>query len=95
MKLNSHPPEVTAEVDRLAKICREDQHVIVTTENGHTKVYLEDAAPLVPNPQTWKEEVTFLKHLVRSGKVDMKRLYEERKDQRLSNDEFLDYCDFT
>ena len=67
-----HPPEVTAEVDRLAKICREDQDVIVTYEYGKYRVYLQDSAPLVANPETWKEEVTFFKHLVRTGQIDLK-----------------------
>ena len=85
-----HPPEVAAEVDRLAKICREDQDVIVTYEYGKYRVYLQDAAPLVTNPQTWKEEVTFLKHLVRTGQIDLKTVVTSVPDgTSMSTDSFL------
>jgi hypothetical protein len=94
--MRRHPPEVSAEVDRLAKICRDDQDVIVSgpDENGRLRVYLQDSAPLVKEPQIWAEEITFLKHLVRSGKVDMKRLVTERDGEAMSHEEFFrDYCD--
>jgi len=89
------PPEVRAEVDRLVKICREDQDVIASgpDENGKWTVYLQDAAPLVDQPQTWGEEITFLKHLVRSGKLDLGRLVNERDGETLSHEELELYCD--
>ena len=85
-----YPPEVQAEVDRLQKICRDDQDVIITREYGTHRVYLQQSAPLVANPRTWKEEVTFLKHLVRTGQLDLEKAYTSMPDAtKLRTDDFL------
>jgi hypothetical protein len=67
------PQEVEDEIQRLKKICRDDQDLIIDgplSKDGGWRVYLQNAAPLVEYPQTFDEMTTYYKHLLRTGKLD-------------------------
>ena len=84
------PPEVMAEVDRLAKICPPDHDVRFDFDGHKWSVYLKPSAPLVENPQTEDQMTTYLKHMVRSGVIDLKRVVTENTDgQKISFERLL------
>jgi len=88
------PPEVKAEVDRLMKICRLDQDVRADFDGHKWSVYLKQSAPLVSEPQTEDQMTTYLKHMVRSGAVDMERVFKNNDGQNISFETFLtEYSD--
>ena len=89
------PPEVKVEVERLEKICRDDQHLIIDgpRQGGVWSVYLQDAAPLVESPQTFDEMTTYYKHLVRTGGIDTERVFKTCEGRQISHAEFLEeFC---
>ena len=84
------PPEVSAEFDRLAKICRPDQDLRADFDGHKWSVYLKPSAPLVENPQTEDQMTTYLKHMVRSGVIDLERVFKENNDgQKISFERLL------
>ncbi|HEY4051852.1 MAG TPA: hypothetical protein VGM27_33780 [Acidobacteriaceae bacterium] len=83
------PPEVSAEFDRLAKLCRPDQDVRADFDGHKWSVYLKPSAPLVSNPQTEDQMTTYLKHMVRSGDIDLEQFFKTEEGQTLGFEEFL------
>ena len=84
------PPEVSAEFDRLAKICRPNQDLRADFDGHKWSVYLKPSAPLVENPQTEDQMTTYLKHMVRSGVIDIERVFKENNDgQKISFERLL------
>ena len=86
------PPEIEAGYERLKVLCRDDQDLVVDEPitGGVWKVYLQDAAPLVANPQTFWEMQTYIKHLARTGQLDMQRMAGQPDGSRMSDQQFLD-----
>jgi hypothetical protein len=84
------PPQVMAEVALLAKICPSD-HDVRFDFDGHTwSVYLKPSAALVENPRTEDQRITYLKHMVRSGIIDARRVVKENNgDQKISFERLL------
>jgi hypothetical protein len=83
------PPEIAAEFDRMEKICPPGHDVIATRNGSEWTVYLKKSAPLVAEPRTPDEMTTYLRHLVRSEKIDIERLVKAKEGQTLGFDEFL------
>ena len=87
------PPEIQAEYDRLIPLCRDDQDLVVDRPldpNGVWKVYLRDAAPLVEFPSNFWEENTYVKHLIRTGKIDIQRAMTQPEGTIMSEQDFFD-----